>query len=145
MFLRSIPATALALAFLTAGCGSNPANTLGDCIMQGAEQLARSGDDRYESECEVGLPGPYKVVVFPPKHLTDEGAPQFAEAKALLASMKGPTHESIFVVADDGKTAPWQYRNFVPVSQLFTVAKNSPKMTVVLQRTPGGIEVSELR
>jgi hypothetical protein len=146
MVLRPFITVVLALAFLMAGCGaSNPATTLGECIMEGAEQLARSGNDRHESECEVGLPGPYRVVVFPPKHLTDEQAPQFTEAKALLASVNSPTHESIFVVSEDGKAKPWRQRNHVPVSQLFTVAKNGSKMTVVLQKTSAGIEVAELR
>lgn len=146
MVLRSFVTVVLALAFLMAGCGaSNPATTLGECIMEGAEQLARSGDDRHESECEVGLPGPYRVVVFPPKHLTDEQAPQFVEANALLATVNSPTHESIFVVTPDGKAKPWRQRNHVPVSQLFTVAKTGSKMTVVLQKTAAGIEVAELR
>jgi hypothetical protein len=146
MVLKSCARATLALvvALAAAGCGANPAGTLSDCILNGAEALATSNSETSTLECDLRVSGPYHVVLFPPKQVVDQ------PDTTVLASFKadkltGPTHETIYVIPDDGDQGPWKRRNLVPASQLLGVSKSDPKLTVVLNKTAAGIEIAELR
>lgn len=152
MVLKSLTmATLMAAAVLAAGCGTSPAASLSECIMEGAQTLATSSSETHSMECELQMAGPYKIMSFPPRQLMDGSAYQQAES-TLVAAAKTPTlpvpaHESIWIIPGDGqKEAALSYRkSFVPFSQLFSLEKSEPKLTVVLRKTDSGIEVSELR
>ena len=152
MFLKSLTtATLMAAAVLAAGCGTSPAASLSECIMEGAQTLATSTSETHSMECELQMAGPYKIMSFPPRQFMDGSAYQQAETNLVAAartkSLPAPAHESIWIIPGDGqKEAALSYRkSFVPFSQLFSLEKNEPKLTVLLRKTDTGIEVAELR
>lgn len=152
MILRTLTtATLVTAAVLVAGCGTNPAASLSECIMEGAQTLAASGSETHTMECELQMTGPYKIMSFPPRQLMDPSAYQEAETSLVTAAktdrLPVPAHESIWIIPGDGqKEASLSYRKcYVPFSQLFTLEKSDPKLTVLLRRTSTGIEVVELR
>jgi hypothetical protein len=153
MILKSLrTATLMAMAVLVAGCGAaNPAASLSECILEGAQKLATSSSETHSMECELQMTGPYKLMSFPPRQFMDGSAYQQAETSLVAAAktdrLPVPAHESIWIIPGDGqKEASLSYRkSFVPFSQLFSLEKSDPKLTVLLRKTATGIEVAELR
>ena len=117
--------------------------------MDGAQKLASSGSDTQSVECKLHIRGPYQLMFFPPRQFMDAAAHQEAEATLVAAaktqSLPIPTHESIWVVPEDGKGSIAYRKSFVPAAQIFTLHKTDGKLTAVLRKTGSGIEVSDLQ
>lgn len=151
MVLKRFATAALGLvALLAAGCGANPASTLNDCIMDGVTNFASSESATHSFECTLPLAGPYQVMLFPPKSAVDMAALEQAESSLLQAAkssnLPGPTHESIYIIPADGKSALSFRQSYAPISQLVSLNKSDGKVTVVLSREEDGkIQISELR
>jgi hypothetical protein len=152
MVLRSCATATLVLAsVLAGGCGpANPAASLSECILEGAEKLATSKTETESwRQCDLQVAGPYKVMLFPPKRSIDQSAHQEAEsalfALAKTTNLPGPTHESIWIIPESEDKALSYRRSFVPVSQIFSLRKDDSKLSLLLRKTDAGIEVAELR
>lgn len=151
---KPLISAALGLALLAvSGCASDPAVRLAHCMKRGAQRLAERGGGTHVELCRLGTRKRSAAVLYPAKAISDDelvalGVPP--ELVGVLRSMQfpGPPDEGVFVIPEEGHDFPSRttaHKRWVRIGKLIVVHAQGGKLELILQQTPAGIEVLDLR